>query len=114
MFAHIENGRICGFDGDAAEIAAIRRHYARVSGRFGIDADVVHSWHAGIHAGCRFDGRPGDNPDLWSNSVFGHPRYLHFHTCGDYAPGEICWMVANPSIVADGEVLWADGRLYVT
>lgn len=113
VFAHIENGRICGFDGESAEVNAIRRHYARVSERFRIDANVVHSWHAGIHAGCRFAGRPVDNPDLWSNSVFGHPRYLHFHTCGDYAPGEICWMVAEPSIVADEEVLWADGNLFV-
>lgn len=112
-FAHIENGRIRDLEGDAAEVAAIRRHYAMVSERFGIDADRVHSWHAGIHSGCRFDGRPADNPDLWSNSVFGHPGYLHFHTCGDYPPGEISWMVAEPTIVADDEVLWSDGRLHV-
>ena len=41
----------------------------------------------------------------------GSPKFLHFHTCGDYAPGEICWMVENHSIVIDGEPLWKDGTL---
>lgn len=112
-FAHIKNGRISDFEGDAAKTGAIRKHYKMVSDRFGIDAGIVHSWHAGIHSGCRFDGMPADNPDLWSNSVFGHPGYLHFHTCGDYAPGEIAWMIAEPTIVADDEVLWSNGRLLV-
>ena len=43
--------------------------------------------------------------------VYGHPRHLHFHTCGDYAPGEISWHLLDATIAFDGEVLWRDGRL---
>jgi hypothetical protein len=49
--------------------------------------------------------------DHWSNSVFGSPRYLHFHTCGDYAPGEICWIVEEPTVKVDGVPLWEKGRI---
>lgn len=113
VFAWFEDGRITGFDGSADEVDAIRRHYRMVSERFGINADTVHSWHAGIHSGCQFSAPSADNPDLWSNTVFGHPAYLHFHTCGDYAPGEICWMIAQPTVTADGHALWADGQLHL-
>lgn len=113
VFAEIDGGRITGYTGAAEDVAAIHRHYDHVSRLFGIDPGVVHSWHAGIHAGCSFPGRPEANPDLWSNSVFGSPAYLHFHTCGDYAPGEICWMVADPVVVADGETVWSHGRLHL-
>ena len=112
VFAWFEHGQITGFEGNTPDVDAIRRHYQTVSDRFGINPDTVHSWHAGIHAGCRFDGEPADDADLWANSVFAHPEYLHFHTCGDYAPGEICWMVVRPTIVADGRALWADGLLH--
>ena len=94
VIAEVELGRIVGFHGSAESVKQIEMHYATVANRFGIQADIIHSWHAGIHDACRFDGSPDLNPDLWSNSIFGSPKYLHFHTCGDYAPGEICWMVA--------------------
>lgn len=113
VMAHIEGGRILSFDGPAREVEAIRRHYHTFATRFDIDPDVVHSWHAGIDTGCAFWGIPKDDPDLWANSVFGHPRFLHFHTCGAYAPGEICWMVANPSIACDGRALWQNGQLHL-
>lgn len=111
VMAQIEGGRITGFKGPSREVEAIRRHYHNVSDQFGIDPDIVHSWHAGIHPGCTFAGNIHDDPDLWSNSIFGSPQYLHFHTCGAYAPGEICWMVANPTITADGTALWHNGHL---
>ena len=36
---------------------------------------------------------------------------LHIHTCGAYAPGEICWMVLDPTVSVDGKNLWEGGRL---
>ena len=54
-----------------------------------------------------------DDPDRWSNNVFTNPRFLHIHTCGAYAPGEICWMVQDPTVSVDGRDLWRQGRLNV-
>jgi len=111
VFAQIESGRIVGFAGDQDQIARIRTHHDGVAARFGIDGDVVHSWHAGIHPGCTSPAPAAENPDRWSNSIFGNPRFLHFHTCGAYAPGEICWMVLDPTVHLDCETLWERGRL---
>ncbi|MDF1748548.1 MAG: hypothetical protein P1V34_06710, partial [Alphaproteobacteria bacterium] len=111
--AHVEQGRIVRFEGQARDVAAIKAHYQSVSKQFSIDPMVVHSWHAGIHPGCTFDSRIQDDPDLWSNSIFQNPRYLHFHTCGAYPPGEICWMIQDPTILLDGTPLWKDGVLQV-
>ncbi|MEM7068795.1 MAG: hypothetical protein AAF478_07910 [Pseudomonadota bacterium] len=111
VFAEVENGRIAGFSGDRQEVEKIEQHYASVSTQLGIEPDYVHSWHAGIHPACAYDSDPADNPDRWSNFIFPNPRILHFHTCGNYAPGEICWMVLDPTIAVDGEVLWKNGRL---
>ena len=111
IFAHVERGRIVDFTGDdAGEIARVRAHYRMVAEQFGIDGDVVHSWHAGIHPACAYGQAAADNPDRWSNSVFGNPRFVHFHTCGGYAPGEICWMVLDQTITVDGALLWRHGR----
>ena len=38
------------------------------------------------------------------------PRYLHFHTCGDYAPGEIAWSLFDATVLIDGETYWQEGR----
>ncbi|MEM7528408.1 MAG: hypothetical protein AAF416_12085 [Pseudomonadota bacterium] len=112
-FARIKDGRIAGFDGPSSVTRSIEAHYAHVAGLFGIDAGVVHSWHAGIHPAAAYAGRMEDNPDRWSNTIFTSPRFLHFHTCGAYAPGEICWMVLDPMIALDDRPLWSNGRLCV-
>ncbi|MEL7469664.1 MAG: hypothetical protein AAFN27_14505 [Pseudomonadota bacterium] len=111
VIALVENGRIAGFDGPSREVEAIRRHYDRVAKQFDLDADAVHSFHAGIHDGCAHPCAAEDDPDLWSNTVFGSPRYLHVHTCGAEPPGEICWMVENPTVSADGIAIWSNGTL---
>ncbi|TQV80838.1 hypothetical protein [Denitrobaculum tricleocarpae] len=111
VFAQIEAGRIVSFSGDAAAVDPVQRHYDHVSGLFAIDPAAVHSWHAGIHPGCSYGWAAEDNPDRWSNTVFNNPRVLHFHTCGAYAPGEICWMLLDPSVHVDGTALWEQGRL---
>lgn len=111
VFVNVEQGRINGYEGDAGTVADVRKHYKTVSDIFGIDPDFVHSWHAGIHPGATFKKPAADNPDRWSNNVFTNPRFLHIHTCGAYAPGEICWMVLDPTVSVDGKVLWEGGRL---
>jgi hypothetical protein len=111
LFAVFERGRLIRWEGDAAEAARAQAHYGDVAARFGLDAGVVHSWHAGIHPGCAFPGSAHDAYERWSGSAFGNPRLLHFHTCGDYAPGEICWNVIDPTIMADGVAVWRAGRI---
>ena len=111
MFAEVELGRITGFAGDRGVVERVSDHYDRVASLFGIDADVVHSWHAGIHPGCAFAADAAADPDLWSNTAFGNPRFLHFHTCGDYPPGEISWMVLDRTVIVDGQAFWQSGRL---
>jgi hypothetical protein len=111
IFADVGAGRIDGFRGDPAVVGRVRDHYRMVADLFGIDGDVLHSWHAGIHPGAAYTADAADNPDRWSNTIFTNPRFLHIHTCGAYAPGEICWMVLDPTVTVDGETLWENGRL---
>lgn len=111
IFARVDSGRIVGFDGDPATVASVERHYRAVAARFEIDPAVVHSWHVGLHPGLSYRQTAADNPDRWSNTIFNHPRILHFHTCGDYAPGEICWILRDPTVTIDGEALWDQGEI---
>ena len=111
VFAILEAGRIQYFEGLEQDVECVERHYDFVADTFGIDRNAVHSWHAGIHPGCGYAGTIDADPDRWSNTIFTSPRCLHFHTCGDYAPGEICWMVLDPDVVVDGVPLWSEGRL---
>ncbi len=92
-------------------MARAEAQYAHVAGLYGIDGGIVHSWHAGIHPGCAFAGSAHDSYERWSGSAFGNPRILHFHTCGAYAPGEICWNIVDPTVVVDGAVIWDAGRI---
>jgi hypothetical protein len=111
VLAEVEAGRIVGFDGPAEAVRLIRAHYDRVAGMFGCDRDVVHSWHAGIHPGCAYPTRAEADFERWGGGAFGNPRMLHFHTCGDYAPGEICWSVFDATVTFDGAPFWDHGRL---
>jgi hypothetical protein len=109
--AIIDNGKITGFDGPDDQVKLIEAHYQRVASQFNLEPYVVHSWHAGIHPGLVFSCSEDDNPDLWGNTVFNHPRYLHFHTCGTHAPGEISWLLQDHTVTLDGIELWRNGRL---
>ena len=111
LLADISDSRIAAWDGDAADVARAKAHYRHVGDLFGIDRDCVHSWHAGIHPGCAYPRRADQNYERWSGSAFGNPRLLHFHTCGAYAPGEICLNVVDPTIAVDGVDVWKGGRL---
>ena len=111
VIANVEKGRIVGFVGDAENVTNIENHYKNISEKFNIDPNVVHSWHAGIHPGSDYKRAEAEDPDCWSNSVFTNPNYVHFHTCGDYAPGEISCTIPEHTIEIDGIALWKGGKL---
>lgn len=111
VFARVAQGRITAFEGDAEAVASVKAHYAHVSRLFDIDPWNVHSWHAGIHPKTVYHDRADKNLERWGGVSFGSPRYFHFHTCGDYAPGEISWSLFDVTLTLDGEPLYKDGRL---
>ena len=37
---------------------------------------------------------------------------MHFHTCGEYPPGEISLNLLDPTILIDGVPIWEAGKLY--
>ena len=112
LFAVFDGNTLIGFEGKKEDEAKANRHLDYIADRFGIDRNFVHSWHIGIHPGCYFDRAAIDHLDSWGGSAFGNPRILHMHTCGAYAPGEVCWNVIDPSLVVDGVTLWQDGVLF--
>ncbi|ASJ76150.1 hypothetical protein [Granulosicoccus antarcticus] len=112
VFAHVANNRISHFEGSPEEVLRVEQHYEHVSSKFDIDPLFVHSWHAGIHPGCHFQPLAETDIMRWSGSAFGNPRILHFHTCGDYAPGEISWNILDPTIWIDDVPVWENGQLF--
>ena len=111
--ANIVSGKIKSFYGKQDVVEKVEKHYETVSKIFNIERNIVHSWHAGLNPGIHYSYSIEDNPDRWSNTIFPSPKYLHFHTCGDYAPGEICWMIANHTIKIDNTPFWENGILNV-
>lgn len=112
VFAHVDNNRISHFEGSPEEVVRVQQHYEHVSRTLDIDPAFVHSWHAGIHPGCHFQPMAETDIMRWSGTAFGNPRILHFHTCGDYAPGEISWNILDPTIWIDDVPVWENGHLY--
>ena len=111
VFAHVDNGRIQGFDGPDALVADVHTYYERVGEYFGLNPWSVHSWHAGINPGARYPIRGERGLERWGKVAFANPRYLHFHTCGNYAPGEIAWSIFDATVEFDGETMWDQGKL---
>lgn len=112
LFALFEGNTLIGFEGAKADETKANAHLDSISDKFQIDRYFVHSWHLGIHPGCYFEGLATDNFQTWSGSAFGNPRLLHMHSCGAYAPGEVCWNVVDPTVNADGISIWENGVLY--
>lgn len=110
ILAIIEKGRILTFDGNPSEVRRARAHYERIGSMFGIDPWVVHSWHAGMNPGMSYPVSAHGDPLRWGKTAFANPRYLHFHTCGDYAPGEICWSVFDATVTMGEQTYWRDGH----
>ncbi len=111
VYAHIADNRIVDFTGPDAEVQRVWQHYKHVSQLYEIDPMYVHSWHAGIHPGCHFQNRAEADILRWSGTAFGNPRILHFHTCGNYAPGEISWNILDATIRLDDVPIWDKGVL---
>ncbi|MEM6738855.1 MAG: hypothetical protein AAF646_01995 [Pseudomonadota bacterium] len=109
VHALFRDGRLTSFEGAASDVALASAHYDAVSERFGIDRDHIHSWHAGLHPGCGYGAPARANYERWGSAAFGNPRLLHFHTCGQYAPGEISWNMLDPTIEIDGVPVWENG-----
>ncbi len=113
VVAHVTRGRIERFDGPDEDAEAVRAHYERVARLFGIEPMFVDSWHQGLHPGTDTSPMPEEDLCLWGETLFTSPQYLHFHTCGEYPPGEICWMVESPTVELDGRNLYENGRIQV-
>jgi len=112
VVAHFEANRITGFSGATDVVANVEAHYERVAQEFGLDGYNIDSWHAGIHPLMAYDQPASVDPLRWAGTTFQHPRVLHFHTCGTGPPGEICWMILDPTIEIDGVALWENGKLH--
>ena len=106
----VEDGRIAGFEGESGVVSKVRDHYERVAARMNLDRDAVHSWHTGINPKTFYPRPAEENIERWGGIVFASPRYTHFHTCGDTAPGEIALTLIDATITFGGETCWQDGR----
>ena len=111
VLAHVENGRIQGFDGPDRLVADVQAHYERVGDYLGLNPWNIHSWHAGINPGCSYPIRGERGIERWGKVAFANPRYLHFHTCGDYAPGEITLSLFDMTVQFGDETIWDKGKL---
>lgn len=108
---HFDGRILTHFEGQKQDLLVAREHFHRVGKQFGFDPFTMHSWHAGIHPGCAYERPAEEDFERWSGAAFGNPRLLHFHTCGDYAPGEISLNVLDPTIAVDGVDIWSKGVL---
>ena len=110
--AHFEGNHITKFTGPADVVAEVEAHYRQIANSFDLEAWQIDSWHAGIHPLMSYDMPASQDPVPWSNVGFQHPRMLHFHTCGSGPPGEVTWIVIDPTITIDGVALWENGHLH--
>ncbi len=113
VLAEIKEGRLITLHGNEEDRKSVAAHHMNIAGQFGLDANAIHSFHAGMHPGCAYLAPASDDPDRWANCIFTNPRVLHFHTCGTVPPGEICWMIFDHTLLVDGKALWSHGRLNV-
>ena len=106
VHAEGRNGYFLKFRGEPFPITEIRDHPERAESSLILIAIKKHAFYAGTHLAASYKHAAKDDPDRWSNSTFTNSRFLHFHTCGDDAPGEICWMVLDHTVCIDGQNLW--------
>jgi hypothetical protein len=109
LVAKIEKGRIQGFDGAKDQVIKVQSHFERVGKELNIDPYVVHSWHSGVHPKAYYPSPAQANIERWGAVAFANPRYTHFHSCGDYAPGEIALSLFDASIAFDDQLYWDRG-----
>ncbi len=110
VMAVIENGRLVDLQGRSDLVHAVRSLYIRVGELFSMDPWDVHSWHAGMNPGAFYPFNAINHLKRWGKIAFANPRYLHFHTLGNYAPGEVTWSVFDATITMGGQTYWEQGR----
>lgn len=111
--AHVQDGRITGFTGQPHDVERVRRRYAQM-GQHNANKDetmVLNSWHAGIHPYGFCDTPLESNVEKWITMAHHNPRMVHFHSCGDFNPGEIVLPIVDPTISLDGVDYWRDGQM---
>ncbi|SLN42252.1 hypothetical protein ROA7450_02055 [Roseovarius albus] len=108
---HVENGHSTDIQGNGPDVEAFRAHARMVAEKFGLDETLIHSWHHGLNPGTGYFAAAKDDPVRWNGMIFGSPRHLHFHTCGDYPPGEINWHIIDPTVRFDDEAFLTDGEV---
>ena len=69
------------------ETEKVEKHYETVSKIFNIEHNC--SFMAWSEPCIRYSYSIEENPQMVKH-YFPKSKILHFHTCGDYAPGEIC------------------------
>lgn len=113
VVATVEGGIMTDFDGDAATVRQVKDHYDMVGDTYGYDEDrhLISSWHAGTHPQgfCRYDDE--SDYERWLLIAHNNPRMAHFHSCGNFNPGEITLPIIDPTIEFDGAALWRNGNL---
>jgi hypothetical protein len=108
----VEAGRITGFEGEERAVAGMRSHYRRLAKMFSFaDPYTIFSWHGGANPQILYPRLAADDIERWNGVVHSHPRYTHFHSCGDTPPGEIAIAAIDPTIEFDGTLYWDRGRL---
>ena len=107
---NVEQGRICGIDGDPKLVAKVRDHYEKIGALFG-DPYLITSWHGGSNPKVFAPFAARDDIERWGGTMHAQTRYTHFHSCGDMAPGEISIVTIDPTITVNDVMYWRDGRL---
>ncbi len=110
VFVHLKNGKVIDITGDKQQVNAVRKHHERVASYFDADPWHIQSWHAGLNPGVSYPTDACSDIDRWSKTAFASPQYLHFHTCGEQAPGEISWPVFHPTVSFDQRCYWSQGH----
>ena len=109
--AIVRDGHVVDLEGPDQAVEGLRAHSRMVAELFGLDETLIHSWHAGLNPGTTYTGLAADDPVRWNGMIFGSPRHLHFHTCGDYPPGEINWHIIDPTVSFDGQAMIENGHV---
>ena len=108
---HVKDGFAVDITGHQADVDAFRAHGKMVADKFDLNETLIHSWHCGLNPGTGYFAKAKDDPVRWNGMIFGSPRHLHFHTCGDYPPGEINWHVIDPTVTFDDDVFLDSGEV---
>lgn len=110
--AHITQGRITQFTGQPHDVERVEARYRQMSVHNANQDEnfVLNSWHAGIHPQGYCDTPAIADYELWITQAHHNPRMVHFHSCGDFNPGEIALPIIDPTITFDGEDLWKQGQ----